>query len=666
MPLLRRLAACLLVPLTVFFIAAAGAEGAAPNTLAILNLRPTNFEAMGYNGEILYALISALEREKSVELVPRRQMEDKLFQAGLVQGDTPEMALEAGKVLGIRFVLFGNVTKKGPQIRANLNLTDVQSGKVVESWTQDYRSREDILSRIPGLAESLASAITQSKTAGKTAAASAAPDRPQVSLESFRAVSEGDQVVLRWKVLSGGQIAGYNVYRADESEGPYQFVGRTEKSTFADGGIRKGGNYFYRIGVLLASGEEVKQRLTAPIRSAGEKQPHPPLILSAEGHVHRIEIKYVPNLLNDQEDFTITDYRIFRRSDPTADWTPLATAAAKMSSQTELGFTYEDTEALEDGKQYFYALASIDKKGRESPISDPISVRCVPRPKLRLEKEALLRRIDLSWEKIEQAEGYYLYRKLEPGSWERIEKIRGEPTFPFTDDADLEDGQRYAYRLTAYDAKGETGASNIISARTKEVPPPPQDILAQSGLVKAVQLTWTASGDPDVGGYAIFSGPSPGRLEPLTKVKGHRQGSFLDDGTGFSSLDDGTDYFYSIATYNRFGAQGPKTPVVRAKTKPRPAAAAGIRLSAKADRILVLWTPSAEPDIRSYFLYRSLNGGGWSRIGVAGPGQTTFSDSDLDPDTEYRYRIVVEDADGLKSDPAESEPIASPIINPES
>jgi fibronectin type 3 domain-containing protein/TolB-like protein len=664
--MLRRLAAGLLVLLTVSFIAAAGAEGAAPNTLAILNLRPTNFEAMGYNGEILYALISALEREKSVELVPRRQMEDKLFQAGLVQGDTPEMALEAGKVLGIRYVLFGNVTKKGSQIRANLNLMDVQSRKVAKSWRQDYRSREEILSRIPGLAESLASAISESESSGKAASASAGPRRPQVSLESFRAASEGDQVVVRWKVLSGAQIAGYNVYRADEADGPYQFVGKTEASTFADGNFRKGGSYFYRIGVLLASGEEVKQALTAPIRSAGEKQPHPPLILSAEGHVRRIEIKYVPNLLNDQEDFTITDYRIFRRSDPAADWFALATAEAKPSSQTGLGFTYEDGEALEDGKQYFYSLASIDKKGRESPISDPISVSCVPRPQLRLEKEALLRRIDLSWEKIEQAEGYYLYRRQAPGSWERVEKIRGEPEFPFTDDADLEDGQRYEYRLTAYDAKGETGASNIVSAVTKEVPPPPQDILAQSGLVQSVQLTWTASDDPDVGGYAIYSGPSPGSLDLLTKVKGHRQGGFLDDGTGFSSLDDGTDYFYSIAAYNRFGAEGPKTPVVRAETKPRPAPAAGIRLSTRPDRILVQWDPNAEPDISTYFLYRSHNGGGWSRIGQIGPEQTAFSDSDLDPDSEYRYRIIVEDADGLKSDPAESETIASPIIKPES
>ena len=60
------------------------------NALAIFNLTPTNMEAMGYDGEILYALISVLERDKSIELIPRREMEEILFQEGLVQGGDTE------------------------------------------------------------------------------------------------------------------------------------------------------------------------------------------------------------------------------------------------------------------------------------------------------------------------------------------------------------------------------------------------------------------------------------------------------------------------------------------------------------------------------------------------------------------------------------------------
>ena len=64
---------------------------AAQEKVAIFNLRPTNIEAMGYNGDILYALISTLEGEKAIAVMPRREMEEILFHAGIVQGDDPEL-----------------------------------------------------------------------------------------------------------------------------------------------------------------------------------------------------------------------------------------------------------------------------------------------------------------------------------------------------------------------------------------------------------------------------------------------------------------------------------------------------------------------------------------------------------------------------------------------
>ena len=103
------------------------------NPLAILTFRPTNLEAMGYDGEILYALISVLQKDDNIALMPRREMEEILFQKGMVQGDTPEMALEAGKVLGANFVLFGRVTKKGGQIISAAYLLDTQSRQVIRS-----------------------------------------------------------------------------------------------------------------------------------------------------------------------------------------------------------------------------------------------------------------------------------------------------------------------------------------------------------------------------------------------------------------------------------------------------------------------------------------------------------------------------------------------------
>lgn len=116
------------LPVLVFLglvLAAAPAAGQSQDSLAIFNLTPTNMEAMGYNGEILGVLIQTLEQEKKIEIMPRRAMEDALFDAGLVQSNDPAVVAEAGKVLGINFILFGQVTKKDASIRAELKLMDV-------------------------------------------------------------------------------------------------------------------------------------------------------------------------------------------------------------------------------------------------------------------------------------------------------------------------------------------------------------------------------------------------------------------------------------------------------------------------------------------------------------------------------------------------------------
>jgi fibronectin type 3 domain-containing protein len=645
-------------------LAAAAPAGAGRNTLAILNLRPINFEAMGYNGEILYALISALEKAKSIDLMPRREMEEILYQATLVQGDTPESALEAGKVLGINFVLFGNVKKTGSQIHATFGLMDVERKQVRRKWRKTFVSREDILEKIPEFAEDLAGTLDSKGRAASAAAADRPSAAHDVRIEGFRAASKGRKVVLQWRLDATRPVRGYRIYRARRSEGPFQFVGDADTPRYEDTKTRKGRSYYYRIGVVLASGEEIKIAQAAEIKSAGEPQPYPPLILSADGFVRRTAIKVVPSLLNEQQGFTIRQYRVYRKNASAGELTPVIVVDARSTSQFELGLTVEDTSGLEDGQTYIYAISSIDAKGRESPASDPVTVRTTERPQIRVAKDGLLRRIEMVWEPVDRVKGYWLYRRQGAGAWERVRRIVAEPAFPVVDDTDLTDGNTYEYHLTAFDDQGESGPSNTVAAVTKPAPSFPGDMAAQSGRVKSVQLDWSPLKDPDVGGYSIYRGTASGQLKRIAKLKGHRTGSYEDRGSGFSSLADGTEYVYRIASYNLFGAEGELSPVVTARTKPRPRQPAGIQVRTSADRIRLSWSANPESDLKAYTVYRRRNRGVWVKVAEIGPSATVFEDADLRPETDYRYRIVAEDSDGLKSDPAESAAIASPVAPP--
>jgi len=87
--------------------------------------------------------------------------------------------------------------------------------------------------------------------------------------------------------------------------------------------------------------------------------------------------------------------------------------------------------------------------------------------------------------------------------------------------------------------------------------------------------------------------------------------------------------------------------------------------TAEQDHIHIEWDNNPEPDIKVYILYRNRNDGSWSKIQTLGPDQTSYKDTDLKPDSNYRYKIMAVDNDDLKSDPVESDSVLSPVVKSE-
>lgn len=635
------------------------------NALAIFNLIPTHMEAMGYNGDILYAIVSTLEKEKIIPVMPRREMEEILFHAGIVQGDNVEMVLKAGKVLNTRFILFGQVTKTDKQIEACLRLMDIKKGSVVKTWTPAYLNRDAILSGTQALARELIEEVLRDVQPDEPAVVISEDALPRVEIKYFRAELQENKVLLKWEIESWQPATGFNLYRSENPDGPYQHLGRVTKNSFVDISTKKGRLYFYRLGTLAASGDEIKFDQTVRIRSVSEKLPHPPLILEGRGHIRRTVLKFVPSLRNEQERFSIREYKIYRRNQPRADYENIITIPAKLLSQSELTFQVEDNHGLEDNETYMYAVSSLDREERESPLSDPVSITTVARPVLSLIQDQLLRRTLLAWEPLEKVGGYHLYRHSDGKNWERVGRIDDALTSKIEDTTGLDDATDYEYYLHAFDAKGETGPSNLIKARTKELPQPPADLLTEDGLVKSVRLSWTPISDPDVGGYIVYRGTQLEVLKQIAKIKEFTVGSYLDKGSTFASLEDGTTYHYVVSSFNRFGAEGMLTPAATARTKPRPITVQGLSVKAGEKELFIQWDPNPEVDIERYILSRSRNNGFWFEVSKTGADETSYSDTDLKPDSQYRYRIIVQDKDGLQSDPVQSGSIPSPLAKPQ-
>jgi hypothetical protein len=104
------------------------------HTLALFNIMPVNIEAVGPNGRMVSALMAQLGREPAIGVLERERMEAQLFSQGLSQSDDPEAVLQAGRALEADFVLFGSLEKSEERLLAQLQLMDVNRGRVRLRW----------------------------------------------------------------------------------------------------------------------------------------------------------------------------------------------------------------------------------------------------------------------------------------------------------------------------------------------------------------------------------------------------------------------------------------------------------------------------------------------------------------------------------------------------
>ena len=343
------------------------------NSLALFNIRAKNMEAMGHNTDILYSIISALNHEKSINLISRRSMEETLKQAGLAQSDKPDKVIKIGKALGVDFILFGHVTKEGSKLITQFKLMDIPNKTILRTWDYTFPGKQEMANQVRSLTKDLCGTIADREQYLSSPTLPPLLTKPQIDIDikNFYAKSKGDIVFLSWEFDASQPIVGFNIYRSENRKGPYQLIGKTSKKIFNDTKIKKDGSFFYNIGILLSSTKEIKGRNILQLEHICVKLPYPPLIMEVKGHVRRTEIKFVPSLLNEQEKFKVISYRIYRRKDAAHEWEVISTVSTE--DQSGMAFTVEDNK-LEDGQAYEYAASSLDKKKNESHLSDPISL----------------------------------------------------------------------------------------------------------------------------------------------------------------------------------------------------------------------------------------------------------------------------------------------------
>jgi fibronectin type 3 domain-containing protein len=438
--------------------------------------------------------------------------------------------------------------------------------------------------------------------------------------------------------------------------GPFSKVASVTKNTVTDTDLENNRTYYYKVQAFNEEGRESPPSTVIAAETA--PSPFSPIILNATPLIAGVRIRWTTNPQKDEEGTEVNGFKIYRASDPEGEYVWVASVSLETEKVSQLKlkqFEYEDL-GLADGGKYYYRLTAFNNKGIESDFSSTLEGSTVNRPAGLQALGDMIREVHLQWHptSFSEVKGYRLYRHASPeGTFERIGEVEGRKRDSYVDEQDLGDAKTYYYRITVYDNEGrETGLSEIASTTTRGKPPTPEGLVAQSGLVKEVKLSWNIRPEKEVEGYYVFwNNAESGEFKQIGKVKGRERNTFFDKGDRHRPLDDNATYYYMITSYNKVDVNSDPCSIVSATTKPRPSAPAG--LSAQGGlpgKVALAWNPNPETDIKYYHLYRKRSGDKFREVKKLPPGTTLYEDVKLDHGTNYAYRLQVVDEDKLLSD----------------
>jgi fibronectin type 3 domain-containing protein/TolB-like protein len=480
-----------------------------------------------------------------------------------------------------------------------------------------------------------------------------APENLQVESDMVKSIK------LTWQANDDKDVSGYVIYRkaGDMASGDLlleiAFIEGYNKQEFVDGlakmPLKDGEKYFYAIAARNLYGST--GNVSFAVNGITKPLPEPVQNFQVRAENNNIGLTWKANIEPD-----IEHYSIYRKWNSEA-WKKIADIN---------GTRYQDYN-LKPYAQTFYKILVTDKTELVSQFSSiekvnsPLSIRLV------VDQEFLLRTISLAWNKVNHIKGYKLYRTEENKSnWQLIEKniSPAENVYKDFDRKNMQEGIKYEYKLIAFDEFIEMPASNVVSGTTKALPEAPNGIVAQNNQVKKVSLTWDRTNDADAQGYVIYRNDEKGKLEEIERISSISTTQFLDEGSLFSSLKDGTQYTYKIATYNKFSETGPLSDKVEAITKSIPDSISGVSIEEDVGGLMIFWQASTNRDINSYQIYRSNNSSCEStrKLATVDSSNDVYLDTSVMNGKSYCYQITVIDNDKLEGIPSKEVNFTMPSI----
>lgn len=459
------------------------------------------------------------------------------------------------------------------------------------------------------------------------------------------------QVKLNWRMINDPDISGYVIFR---KVGTYvhgdlldeiAFVKGHQQQEFIDVSsatpLKDGETYHYAIAAKTLLGDIGK--VSVPSSATTKALPVQTQGLKAIAQTDAILINW-----QREPDTDIDHYSLYRRWNNQA-WLKISDVKQPEFRDTDLK-VYAKTD---------YRLTATDKDGLISAFTPPLSITSPLVLTLAVTAQDTPRSISLSWDPVNNIQGYKLYRKhQEQSKWKLIKTFTKaeQSDYKDFDRRGMRDGQHYQYKLTAFDKQQETQSSNLVTGKTKDLPVFPDNFSTNSHEVKKVTIAWTKPIGEDIKGYIIQRKNKKGEFVEIKKITSATGNKYVDDGGLFEEMDNGVSYHYRMASYNQFSAVGPFSPVIDAITKAVPEAVTGLSIEQDVNGLMFFWQLNKRNDISNYQIYRSKQSScsGLRKLAKVASTEDVYLDSSVKQGNNYCYRVSAIDKDKLEGNLSQS------------
>lgn len=366
-------------------------------------------------------------------------------------------------------------------------------------------------------------------------------------------------------------------------------------------------------GIAQYFGLQKKQVYQAPTITA---------VKSAGNTTLKITWKAVPNA---------SGYIIYRSTKKDGNYKKIATLnGGNTTAYTNTGAKAEQT--------YYYKIKTsyaVDGGNKYSGYSQAHAGKTVKNTTIVSVKSVESSSLQVNWEKVSGANGYYIYRSTSKnGSYKRVGTVSGGGTTSFTENK-LLTGKLYYYKIKSRNkVDGSTGYSdysNVFSGKTVAAT---SIIQVKARGSKRMEVSWKEVDEAN--GYYIYrSTKESGGYQKIAIVSGKSTVKYED-----TSVSVGKTYYYKVRSRNRVNNFAGRSSASKAAYGTTVAATKITQVKSQGNNNLrIVW--KAVSGANGYYIYRSTkSNGSYKRIAtIDGKNVTKYADTNVERGITYYYQI---------------------------